>query len=52
MRYVAANFGQQSVIRMQIPITSAAEMSAVGASGTTSATIIPEAAINARPTNG
>ena len=31
MRYVAGNFGQHSAIRMQIPKTSAAEMSAVGA---------------------
>jgi hypothetical protein len=52
MRYVAGNFGQWSAIRMLIPRTIAAEMSAVGASGTTSATIIPVAAINVRPTNG
>jgi hypothetical protein len=37
---------------MQIPRTIAAEMSAVDAIGTISATIIPTAVINARPTNG
>jgi hypothetical protein len=52
MRYVAVNFGQQSPMRMQIPTTIAAEIRAVDPRGTTSATIIPTAAISARPTNG
>jgi hypothetical protein len=37
---------------MQIPRTIAVEASAVAVSGMISATIIPVAAINARPTNG
>jgi len=52
MRYVTGNFGQQSAIRMQIPKTSAAEVSAVGGNETTSPVVIPVAAINVRPMNG
>src|SRR5215211_695641 len=52
MRYVAANFGQQSATRIQIARTIATKINTVDRIGTSSATIIPAAAINARPTNG
>src|SRR4029453_8742708 len=52
IRYVKANLGHQTATRMQIPRTTAPEMSAVGPTGTNSAPIIPTAAISARPTNG
>jgi hypothetical protein len=52
MKYVAANFGQHSATRMQIARTTAAKINTVDRTGTTSATVIPVAAINARPTNG
>src|SRR5262249_112063 len=52
MRYVGASLGQQSKNTMQTSTIIAAEMSAVDASGTISATTIPVAAISASPTNG
>jgi len=52
MRYVVANFGQQSATTMQVARSIAVNINSVDRRGTISATAIPVAAISARLTNG